>query len=288
MFTDPRSDTVVVRFFAAFPLYTHPAVASPNSKPLSQPTLWILPPDAEPESDVLSGDVDCLKWQAYLALRGAKGLAVRWDVASEGALEGKLPNLHVMPEESLASPENSGLLPASMIPTWTNNTLDSTSDPLDGYKNQASKDEGLAWTSLLETHVRAQVVLARPPVPYLSTLLTVGEKDSNALESIMNPPLPPLTGFSSLIRPMGTRINASAIHARYCEAIASLAERLGTDKWFLGSDSPTALDALLFAYIHTILATTDKTRVEVTRRVNLVAWEYRVRSVVRAAFQKQS
>ncbi|KAI0816001.1 hypothetical protein BC628DRAFT_1424377, partial [Trametes gibbosa] len=69
-------------------------------------------------------------------------------------------------------------------------------------------------------------------------------------------------------------------------AIASLSERLGTDKWFLGSSSPTALDALVFAYLHSILHSKEHTlRFEVTRRVNLVAWERRIQSQVRGGFR---
>jgi metaxin len=54
--------------------------------------------------------------------------------------------------------------------------------------------------------------------------------------------------------------------------------------WFLGSSHPTPLDALVFAYLHCILHTSDTIRIEVTRRVNLVAWEWRVRCLVREAF----
>jgi metaxin len=48
--------------------------------------------------------------------------------------------------------------------------------------------------------------------------------------------------------------------------------------------APTALDALVFAYLHTILHAQDSIRIEVTKRVNLVAWEWRVRTQVSAAF----
>lgn len=52
-----------------------------------------------------------------------------------------------------------------------------------------------------------------------------------------------------------------------------------------GTSEPTPLDALAFAYLHTILKSNDQSfRIEVTRRVNLVAWEWRVRELVRAAF----
>ena len=47
---------------------------------------------------------------------------------------------------------------------------------------------------------------------------------------------------------------------------------------------PTPLDALAFAYLYFILNSDDNTRIEVSRRVNLVAWEKRVRDIVNAAF----
>ena len=40
---------------------------------------------------------------------------------------------------------------------------------------------------------------------------------------------------------------------------------------------PTPLDALAFAYLHCLLHAHGTIRIEVTRRVNLVAWEMRVR-----------
>lgn len=125
---------------------------------------------------------------------------------------------------------------------------------------------------------------------------------------MLNPPPAPLTGWSSVIRPFGVHLDLEAIETKYQEAIAALSDRLGTDRWFLGSayvtallcpkdplansyfrgmcSAPTALDALAFAYLHTILnAKQNNLRFEVSRRVNLVAWEQRVSRDVRAAFK---
>lgn len=56
--------------------------------------------------------------------------------------------------------------------------------------------------------------------------------------------------------------------------------------------SPTPLDALLFAYIHVALNPRvkgqERARSEVNHRVNLVAWERKVRSIVQGAFQPQN
>ena len=48
---------------------------------------------------------------------------------------------------------------------------------------------------------------------------------------------------------------------------------------------PTPLDALAFAYLHCILnSTEDNLRAEVSRRVNLVAWEKKISEIVNAPF----
>lgn len=47
---------------------------------------------------------------------------------------------------------------------------------------------------------------------------------------------------------------------------------------------PTALDALAFAYLYTLLSGPDDLRLEVSRRTNLCNWERRVREIVQASF----
>ena len=81
------------QFFALFPLYTHPSNESPHqARRITSPTLWIHVPWS-PDADVLSSDVECLKWQAYLALRGLSDVFVRWDVSVDGALDADLAEL---------------------------------------------------------------------------------------------------------------------------------------------------------------------------------------------------
>lgn len=108
---------------------------------------------------------------------------------------------------------------------------------------------------------------------------------SESLQKLLSPPPAPLTGLFSLLPPTGTRLSTENVLSEYRDAISSLSNRLGTDKWFLGSSHPTALDALAFAYIHTLLRSHETLRVQVTRRVNLVAWEYRVGALVRQALK---
>lgn len=152
-------------FYSHFPLKTwepiYPANASANA--ITRPTLWILPPRApyaDTEQLPLSSDVECLKWQAFLALRGLTNIAVRSDVSPDGGIDGRLPNLHV-PRE--ASPDDGGgeLLAAHMIPGWVDKSI-GDADPLEGYKDEATKDESHAWVSLLEGKVHAALV--RPSI----------------------------------------------------------------------------------------------------------------------------
>ncbi|KAJ6630545.1 hypothetical protein B0H10DRAFT_833641 [Mycena sp. CBHHK59/15] len=264
----------IAHIFSFFPLYSFSPIKPRSGKHPELPTIWIHPP----HSLRLSTDVECLKWQAYLALRGLTKIAVRWDISPEGAMGARLPNLHL---------PSGQLLPAQHIPTWVDEVLDEQERPLEGYKDQAALDESRAWVSLLEGDVHAALIIAQPIPTYLMSLITFPQPPSRSIESILSPPPPPLSGISSILPPYGTRISRKPIESKYREAISAIAERLGTDKWFLGSAEPTPLDALVFAYLHSILHTANHIiRIEVTRRVNLVAWELRVRGLVSAAFTR--
>jgi hypothetical protein len=158
----------VVAFNSHFPLKTNPPVIPIGKTRVTAPTLWILPP--QPTS-LLSGDVECLKWQAYLALRGLKGIKVRWDISPEGSAGKSLPNLHVPHSEGEGSNQSEGaddgaLLAASSILAWVDTKLgvDSTANPLDGYNNEETKTESRAWISLLEVNVHAALVCAHSSI----------------------------------------------------------------------------------------------------------------------------
>lgn len=175
-------------FISKFPLTTHPRIPLPpnNYRPVQTATLWLSPPlgynldgsATSPTADnipnLLSADVECLKWQAYIALRGLKSIRVRFDVQPDGALQGRLPNLHVplseavLPKDDTQSdkarneePEKDGeLLAAQMIPTWADAKLgvDSSADANEGYTDENTRDESRAWVSLLEGAVHAALV----------------------------------------------------------------------------------------------------------------------------------
>ena len=238
--------SLFVKFHAHFPLVSYPPIPL-NKQTNSVPTLWILPPRRD---NLLSADVECLKWQAYLALRGLTKIKVRWDIAPEGSISGSLPNLHI---PSVVKEE---LLAAHAIPAWVDTGLgvNSLADPLEGYIDQSAMIESRAWVSLLEGIVHATLVclqtssfrfiltcisqiLYQTPPSYLHSILFPSSTPplSESLQKILSPPPAPLSGLSSFLPPFGTRVSTSAILSSYRDAIASLSERLGTDEWFLGS-----------------------------------------------------
>jgi metaxin len=270
----PQPPKAVAAFFSYFPLKTYPPIEPATSSIFSdarptRPTLWISPPrQGATSSDVasnnlLSADVECLKWQAYLALRGLSNVKVRWDIYPEGALDSRLPNLHLPQDEgerldvdltptdqdkkkkkASEEPETKlYLYSAPMIPSWVDLKLgvDSASDPLEGYIDATARDESRAWVSLLEGTVHGALLLfAKDQPSFLSYIVGTSSSktsasDSNPLQTILSPPPAPLTGFASLLPAFGARVNPTAVLSQYREAIASLSERLGTDKWFLGS-----------------------------------------------------
>lgn len=138
-------------------------------------------------------------------------------------------------------------------------------------------------------HLPERKLSYEPSPSVISAWLYSKASPISQLTALLNPPPAPLTGFSTLIPPQGVNIPADSLRQRYREAIAALSERLGTDKWFLGSSEPTPLDALVFAYLHVALQPHSKNlqraRAEITTRVNLVAWERKVRQIVQAAFK---
>ena len=160
----------IVAFNSHFPLKTNPPIIPLEKSNPTAPTLWIHPPRRstlrDPTDTLLSGDVECLKWQAYLALRGLKGIKVRWDISPEGCIDRSLPNLHLPISEKSEKLRNSEgvddgeLLAAHSIPTWVDMKLsvDSSADPLEGYKDQEARIESRAWVSLLEGVIQAALV----------------------------------------------------------------------------------------------------------------------------------
>lgn len=253
------------KFYSLFPLYIYPHTEIPpppafrTPKGLNEddedgykvkaiaahPTLFILPPKDASKS-LLSSDIECIKWQAYLALREIHGgLRLSWSLASEGALDGQLPNLYLPPPQQLLNKYPPGsnkeikgeLLESKRITSWIDGELgktttdDDVSGILEGYRSEEARDESKAWLSLLEGDIDAAFVITSPVLPILTRLTTF-----NSPTHVQTPVLSsPLTGVSSMIPPLGKRVLHTPIMERYAEGMAALSTRLRHDKWFLGS-----------------------------------------------------
>lgn len=179
------------------------------------PALWICAPLADDAP--LSADVECLRWQAYLALRRVP-VHLRTDIDPAGALDQRLPNLHA---------DAASLLPAHSIPQWA----DQHAPPEPDYRDQAARDESHAWTALLHNAVQPALLLTAPRDSFLS----LRPPPAASLPALLTPPPPPLTGLVSLFPPLGARISSDSIYASSAEAIAAISDRLATDTWFLAS-----------------------------------------------------
>jgi metaxin len=160
----------LAKLFSFFPLKIYPPL-KPVKAPIANPLLWIHPPplSVPGKESVLSADVECLKWQAHIALRGLRNISVRWDVTQDGAINGRLPNLQT-PSERTKDPDGE-LIAAKDIPTWMDEKVGALDD-LEGYKDINSRDESHAWIALLEGDVHTALVslylLKRLPPSQLS------------------------------------------------------------------------------------------------------------------------
>lgn len=251
-------------FFALFPLHTYPSQDSSYATTrITEPTLWVHAPRTPEDSelDLLSADVECLKWQAYLALRNVRNVAVRWDVSPDGGVDGRLPALHVPlstepgAQDKLDDGEGELLAP-HLIPGWVDARVGQV-DALEGYMDFAARDESRAWVALMEGTVHAALVrpfccihmntcrlkpdtamkeFFQPKELTLRSMLAPYSTNHRPVETMLNPPPAPLTGFASFIPPYGVHLDRSVLELQYKEAIAALSERLSTDKWFLGSE----------------------------------------------------
>ena len=146
----------LAKLFSYFPLKTYPPLKQAKA-PIVNPLLWIHPSllSVPGKESVLSADVECLKWQAHIALRGLRNIYVRWDVSQDGAINGRLPNLQTPSERTKDS--DGELIAAQDIPTWIDEKVGALDD-LEGYKDIESRDESHAWIALLEGDVHAALV----------------------------------------------------------------------------------------------------------------------------------
>ena len=237
---------------------------------------------------------------------------MRWDLSPDAGIDGHLPNLCTY-SESAADYE---LLDRKMIPGWVDTQV--PADGLDGFNDEEAKLESGAWISLLEGTIHAAVVrtvcyvfqcvltppqiLVQPPESLFSKLASLPsfQLPTHSLNTLFAQPPAPVSGLSSILPPFGTQVDVSGVFTEYKNAIVALSDRLGEDRWFLGSRSvsfsltfdyshqfysaPTALDALVFAYLHSIFSSSRQIRLEATRHANLVVWHRRVLHTIQPCF----
>jgi metaxin len=224
----------------------------------SNPILFIQRP-LNPEHSLLSSDVECVKWQAYLALRGIPGgIKIHWELASEGALDGRLPNLYLPPPNRLLRKEKEGqlgtarikgeLLESRRIPSWVDGETSKFSKRededrnLEGYQDEEARDESKAWVTLLEGDIRA-ALRAFEEIPSIIKRITSFPRPEVSERPLLSVTF---TGLSSMIPPWGSQVAKEPIFERYKEGIAALSVRLGNDKWFLGSRYELRSELIIF------------------------------------------
>ncbi|KAG9123772.1 hypothetical protein FRC07_014001, partial [Ceratobasidium sp. 392] len=263
-------------FFSLFPLHRYPDNLPPPT-PLTTArgvTLLIAPPPrahlssgdplrVHPGGSHLSADVECLRWQAYLALRGVRDVRVSW----AAGIEGGVPKLVLPPgakrprgvdmvslveslESEGADTEEKGsdilrerdervetqmsthreVLDAVRIPGWADEVQGQSVDAFEGFIDAATRDESRAWTILVEG------LLATPTPPLLISLLRP-QPSTTTLQTTLSPPPVPLTGLSTPLPLPQTpvRVASAGLRIEFREAMRALSGRLGGDEWFLGS-----------------------------------------------------
>jgi len=149
--------TPVRTFFSKFPLQTYPAIERTSDEHPEEPTLWILPPE-NPSSSVLSSDVECLKWQAYIALRprdtsegDRKDVKVCWDLGSAAGVDGQLPTFCIRRHNSKTGRREWKFLGPKGIAEW----IDGPAELQE--KDSPFSDEMEAWIQLLEGDIHDAV-----------------------------------------------------------------------------------------------------------------------------------
>ncbi|KAG8786235.1 hypothetical protein FRC15_011806 [Serendipita sp. 397] len=272
----------------------------PSNDISPSPILFICKP-TDPSHTLLSSDVECVKWQAYLALR-VGDIRVNWDLAPEGAIGDRLPNLYLPPPRKLdgkkqpSAPKIGGeLLERHRISSWINGELGQRGQKersrtnweedriLEGYKDEAARDESKAWTTLLETDIDAAIRASATKPSFLSQVASFPPHTPSERPLLAKP----YTGISSIISPFGSITIMRPIIERYRDAMEALSTCLGTSSWFLDSSQPTLLDSVAFAYIFAALRHPyPEVREGANRWVNLVAWEKRVRNNIEANMHK--
>jgi metaxin len=148
----------VRNFFSNFPLQTYPAIERSGDNLPTETTLWILPP-LDPGTSVLSNDVECLKWQAYIALKqwntnesDRKSVKVSWDVSPAAGVDGVLPTLCIRRHKPKSGQLEWNFLGPKGIAEWIDGPVELKE------KDTQFNDEMEAWVQLLEGDVHDALV----------------------------------------------------------------------------------------------------------------------------------
>jgi len=82
-------------------------------------------------------------------------------------------------------------------------------------------------------------ILAQPPKPLLSKFTSPPSfrPPTRSLSVIFAQPFAPFSGLSSILPPSGIQVDVPGVYTEYKNAVKALSERLGEDRWFLGSRS---------------------------------------------------
>lgn len=159
----------VQSLFSSFPLHTHPP-ALPQRAKQTKAELWVAPPHptSGPERTLLSADIECLKWQTYLALRLGDQLPqrmkLRFDISPEGGVDGRLPVVCQPP----AAPRSSAAASSGQTQRQGKQPLQDSEPPLallSAMKIPAWVDVQVAHAAAQAARTAEQVTPAPPPQP---------------------------------------------------------------------------------------------------------------------------
>ncbi|KAG2173378.1 hypothetical protein INT44_008730 [Umbelopsis vinacea] len=219
-----------------FPLKTFPATYEPTRP--TKPTLQVFGPGWEGKQ--ASFDVDCLSMQVYLKFCG-----VDFDVVHSNepyaSPKVKLPYLVVPPDHCLYGEQ---------IHHWLQKNEKSKK-----LGKEAEDIESKAYVTMIEKKLGAALLFTLWLEP-----LNASELTSAKYFGHVSNPIDKLLAYrkkeevvQSLLIDRDVLIREE-IYQSAAETLSALSVKLGANDYFFGSDYPTYLDAVAFAYFHVILA----------------------------------
>ncbi|GAB5588091.1 Metaxin-2 [Umbelopsis nana] len=239
------------------PLKTFPATYEP-SRP-DKPALHIFGPGWE--ANHTSFDVDCLAMQIYLKFCG-----VDFDVVLSNepysSPKGKLPYLVVPPDHCLYGEQ---------IHHWLEKT-----EKQKKLSNEAESSEAKAFIAMVEKMLGAALMFSLWLEPLNANELTCPKYFAQ-----VSSPIDKLLAYrkkeevvQSLLIDRDVLIREE-IYQAAAEALSALSVKLGSKEHYFGSEHPTYVDAIAFAYFHIILAIPQITDSNISKEEKRHATELR-------------